>query len=227
MYTRAQVASRIDHAVLKPEATDDDIRRAARMCRERGVGCLVVRPTDVPLAVAELGGSACRVCAVAGFPHGHSLPETKALETRLALSQGAVEVDMVMNVGRFLSGDEAHAERDIAAVADEVRRAGALLKVILETCYLRPAQIERACRIAQAAGAHFVKTSTGFGPGGATLEATGIMLRAVGDTLGVKASGGIRTWAQAAAFLDQGCRRLGVSGTEAVLDGAQAACARR
>ena len=219
-FTKDQVARLIDHAVLKPACTDDDIRRNARMCVARGVGCLCVRPTDVALAARELRDSACRVCSVISFPHGSSRPETKALETRLAIADGAAEVDMVMNVGKFLSGDGDHVRRDIAAVVAEAKPHGVLVKVILETCWLSPEQIAHACRIAREAGADFVKTSTGFGDGPATPEAVDIMVKTVGATMGVKASGGIRTWAAAVGYLKRGCTRLGIGATEAVLDGA-------
>jgi deoxyribose-phosphate aldolase len=157
---------------------------------------------------------------VIGFPHGISRPEVKALETRLAIDDGAREVDMVMNVGRFLSGDGDGTLRDIAAVVAEARPRGVLVKVILETCYLTPDRIAAACLLARDAGADFVKTSTGFAEGGATREAVAVMLRTVGGTLRVKASGGIRTWEEAVGFLDMGCARLGIGATEALLSGA-------
>jgi len=218
--TKTDVAKLIDHAVLKPTATCADVRRAARMCSARGVGCLCVRPCDAALASAELKGSSCRVCVVIGFPHGAHRPEAKALETRLAIADGAAEVDMVMNIGRFLSGELEAVKKDIEAVVAEAKPHKVLVKVILETCYLTPDQIAQACRIAQSAGADFVKTSTGFGDGPATPEAVEIMVKTAGSTMGVKASGGIKTWNAAVAYLDQGCTRLGIGATEAVLDGA-------
>ena len=222
MFTREQVAKVIDHAVLKPFATQGDVIEAARMCRARGVGNLCVRPTDVALAARELAGSSTTVACVVGFPHGSNRPEVKALEARLAIDDGAVEIDMVMNIGRFMSGNDAAVREDIAAVVAEAKPRGALVKVILETCWLKPDQIARACRLAEAAGADFVKTSTGFGDGPATPEAISVMIKTVGATMGVKASGGIRTWDTAVGYLKQGCKRLGVASTEAVLDGAKA-----
>jgi len=219
MYTKAAVAATIDHAVLKPELTDKDVCEAARMCRERGVCALCVRPGDVALAARELAGSNTKVCAVIGFPHGANRPETKALEARLALGDGATELDMVMNIGRFLSGDHGAVQQDIEAVVAEGHAKGAIVKVILETCLLTPDQIAAACRIAQLGGADFVKTSTGFSSGGATPEAIAIMVQTVGDAMQVKASGGIRDWAGAVAYLEQGCTRLGIGATESVLDG--------
>ncbi len=221
MFTREEVARAIDHAVLKPFATDADVVKAARMCAARGVGCLCVRPSDVRLAAETLKGSPVKTCAVIGFPHGAARPEVKALEARLAIEDGAAELDMVWNLGKFLSGGRDAARRDIEAVVREARPKGALVKVILETCYLSPEQVAEACRIAEAAGADFVKTSTGFGDGPATPAVIDIMVRTVGKTMGIKASGGIRDWETAVGYLNQGCRRLGVASTEAVLDGAK------
>ena len=218
MYTVAQVAARIDHAVLKPQFTTDDVLAGARMCVERGVGGCCVRPCDVALAAGALAGSDCKCIAVVGFPHGANRPEVKALEAKHAIADGAAEPDMVMNIGRFLSGAYGEVHNDIAAVVAEARPHHVLVKVILETCCLSPEQIARACKIAEAAGADFVKTSTGFGDGPATPEAVAIMLQTVGRTMGVKASGGIRSWRTAVAYLQQGCARLGVGSTEKVLD---------
>lgn len=219
-YTAAEVAATIDHAVLKPTFTNQDVINHAQMCIRRGVRTMCVRPTDVALAARELKGSAVDVCVVVGFPHGCNRPEAKALDARLAIQDGAKEVDMVMNVGRFLSGDDDFVRQDIAAVVREAREFGVIVKVILETCYLSSEQVAQACQIAAAAGADFVKTSTGFGDGPATPEVIDVMLKTVGGTMGVKASGGIRSWETAVGYLNQGCTRLGVGSTEAVLDGA-------
>lgn len=219
-YTPEQVAAAIDHAVLKPEATTADVVRNAGMCVERGVYSLCVRPCDVALAAELLSGTSVKVSVVVGFPHGHHRPEVKALEARLAIADGASEIDMVMNVGRFLSGDVATVKADIAAVVAEAKPAGALVKVILETAYLTLDQVAQACLLAEEAGADFVKTSTGFAPGTATPEIIEVMKRTVGGRMKIKPSGGIRTWATAVGYLDQGVDRLGVGSTEAVLDGA-------
>ncbi len=218
-YQQADVAKLIDHAVLKPEMTLADVKAHAAMCRERGVGDLCVRPSDVAVAVEELAGCATTVAVVVGFPHGSNRSETKALEARLAIADGADELDMVMNVGRFLGGDEAYVQRDIEAVVAEARPSGVVVKVILESGLLTLEQVAGACRLAEAAGADFVKTSTGFAGSGATREAVEVMLATVGETMRVKASGGIRSWEDAVGFLEQGCARLGVGSTEAVLDG--------
>jgi deoxyribose-phosphate aldolase len=159
------------------------------------------------------------VASVIGFPHGSHRSETKALESRLAIADGARELDMVLAIGALLSGDESRVRDDIAAVVAEARPHGALVKVIFETCYLTPAQIVTACRLSEDAGADFVKTSTGFGTAGATPEAVRLMLDTVGGRLGVKASGGVRSWADAVMYLDMGCKRLGVGDAATILDG--------
>ena len=222
-HTTASVARMLDHAVLKPEFTAADIARHARMCIDRGVGCLCVRSCDVAAAARLVAGTPVVIAAVIGFPHGAQRPEVKALEARLAIADGARELDMVLNVGALRSGDQAAVRADIAAVVAEARPHGVLVKVILETCLLSSDQIVAACRLAEEAGADFVKTSTGFGAGGATPEAVRTMLDAVGGRLGVKASGGIRTWEEAVRYLDMGCTRLGVGDAAGILAGRPAA----
>ncbi|MCL4201057.1 MAG: deoxyribose-phosphate aldolase [Pirellulaceae bacterium] len=218
MWTRSQIAKTLDHAVLKPFMTDEDIVAACEMGKRYGVASVCVRPSDVALAARELAGSGVVPSTVIGFPHGANLPETKALEARLAIEAGARELDMVMNIGKFLSGDCDWVRRDIEAVVAEARKhPGVLVKVILETCYLSPQRIAQACTIAQAAGADFVKTSTGFGDGPATPEAVQTMKETVGGAMGIKPSGGIRDYATACRYLDMGVQRLGVASTEAIL----------
>jgi len=222
MYTRAEVAKTIDHAVLKPFFTDRDVIDNAAMCRKRKVATMCVRPTDVKLAAQKLAGSGVGVSVVVGFPHGSHRPEVKALEAKLAIEDGAREIDMVMNIGKFLSGDYEFVRKDIEAVVAVAKPAGIIVKVIQESGYLTAEGIAEACRIARAAGADYVKTSTGFGEGSATPENIAIMIETVGDTMGVKASGGVRDWKTAVAYLEQGCKRLGVASTEKVLDGGPA-----
>jgi len=216
-YSKDDVAKLIDHAVLKPNSTVEDIKANAAMCISRNVGCLCVRPCDVALAIQELAGSSTIVASVIGFPQGNSRSEVKALEAKLAIEDGANELDMVMNIGRFLSGETAYVKADIEAVVAEAKAIP--VKVILETCLLTPEQIAEACLIAEAAGANFVKTSTGFSDSGASPEAIQVMINTVGKTMQVKAAGGIRTWEDAVSYLNQGCNRLGVGSTEALLDG--------
>lgn len=215
----ADVAACLDHAVLKPQQTETDLRQAAAMCMARGVGCLCVRPVDVGLAATLVRESPVVVASVVGFPHGSHRAATKAAEAAAAIADGARELDMVISIGGLRAGHDAAVQADIAAVVAAAQPAGVLVKVILETCFLTPAEIARGCCLAEAAGADFVKTSTGFGPAGATPEAVAIMLDTVGDRLGVKASGGIRDWETCVGYLRMGCRRIGVGDTEAILTG--------
>ena len=222
-WTVADVARTLDHAVLKPQQTDADLTAAAAMCRERGVGCLCVRSSDVRRAIGLLAGSDVVVASVIGFPHGGFLPTVKAAEAAQAIADGATELDMVMQIGAFLSGRHEDVQADIAAVVAAAKPAGVIVKVIFETCFLTADQIATACRLAEAAGADFVKTSTGFGSAGATPEAVAVMLETVGDRLGVKASGGIRDWQTCVNYLNIGCRRIGVGDAAAILDSKDAA----
>ena len=217
MYSTAYIAGIIDHAVLKPMATDDDIIRNAEFCVEYGIGNFCVRPTDVKLAAEKLRDRDTTVAAVVGFPHGANRSEVKALEARLAISDGADELDMVMNIGKFISGDYDFVRHDIEAVVAEAEPHGKTVKVILETCYLSPEQIKKACLIARDAGADFVKTSTGFADSGASPEAVEIMVDTVGDSMGVKAAGGIRSRKDAITYLELGATRLGTGSAEAIL----------
>ncbi len=208
-YTKEQVAATIDHATLKQSMTDQDILDNAKMCAENKVATMCVRPSDVPVAIKALEGTGVDLSMVVGFPHGSNLPEVKALETKLAVEAGVKELDMVMNVGKLRSGDYAWVKRDIEAVVTEAKKKGALVKVILETCFLDDDEVVKACQIAEAAGADYVKTSTGFGEDdkrskSATPEVIDIMIKTVGQTMSVKASGGVRDCTTAVGYLDQG-----------------------
>jgi len=218
MWTKAKVAKTIDHSALKPYLGDDDILEACRIGKEYGTATVCVRPSDVAFAARELEGSDVKAATTVGFPHGANRTEVKVLEARLAIEDGARELDMVMNIGRFLSGNYDYVKDDIEAVVEVAHANGVPLKVIFEICYLTPEQIDKASRTARDAGADFVKTSTGFGEGPATPEAVDIMIKAVGDVMGVKAAGGVRTWETAVGFLEQGCTRLGAVQTKKILD---------
>lgn len=214
------MAAFVDHTLLKPEATDADVAALVAEAGEMGVYAVCVSPSMVPVAVRA--GTGLRVAAVAGFPSGKHLPAVKAHEAALAVAAGATEVDMVIDVGAALSGDIDAVRSDVRAVRGAI--GGAVLKVIVESAALLAladeATLVRACRAAEEAGADFVKTSTGFHPaGGASVRAVALMAETVGGRLGVKASGGIRSAADALAMLDAGATRLGLSGTRAVLDG--------
>jgi len=222
MWTKEEVAATIDHAALKQQFTDSDIVAACGVGRDFKTATVCVRPTDVPLAKKELDGSGVGVAVVVGFPNGHHRAEVKALEAKLAIADGAGEVDMVMNIGKFRSGDFELVKKEIEAVVAEAKPKGVPVKVILEICYLTDVEIKTASKIAKEAGADYVKTSTGFGDGPATPEAVAIMCSTVGKEMKVKASGGIRSWEAAVGYLDQGCSRLGLSATEAVVTGAPA-----
>jgi deoxyribose-phosphate aldolase len=218
--TRAQLAAVVDHTLLKPEATNADVAGVAAEAAELGVYAVCVSPSMVPVAVEAAGG--VRVAAVTGFPSGKHLSAVKAHEAALAVASGASEIDMVIDVGAALAGDVDAVRSDIEAV--RVAVPGAVLKVIVESAVLLSQADGRTladvCRAAADAGADFVKTSTGFHPaGGASVRAVALMTETVGGRLGVKASGGIRTAADAVAMLNAGATRLGLSGTRAVLDG--------
>ena len=216
-WTRPRVAACTDHTLLKPEATAADVGRLCAEARELQVFAVCVSPTLVATAVDALAGSGIAVASVVGFPAGAHRPEIKAAEAAGAVADGADEVDMVIDLGRAAAGRWDLVEADIAAVRARADRP-VLLKVIIEAGMWDADGIVQACRAAEAGGADFVKTSTGFhSSGGATLEAVRTMAGAVGARLGVKASGGIATAADAVALLDAGATRLGMSRTAAVL----------
>jgi deoxyribose-phosphate aldolase len=214
--TRAELARLLDHSVLKPEATDLDIREGADLVRTWRIGFYCVQACWVKLAANMLAGTDARIVSVVGFPHGCDRPDVKTQAALLAVADGAGEIDMVMNFGALRSGDDARVAADVEAVVRAV--PGIPVKVILEATALTDGEKERACRIAVAAGARFVKTSTGFHPsGGATAADVRLLRSAVGPTVGVKASGGIRTLADARAMLDAGANRLGTSASPTIL----------
>ncbi|MEO7056694.1 MAG: deoxyribose-phosphate aldolase [Caldimonas sp.] len=214
--TASELALLLDHSVLKPEATQSDVLAGAHVVRAWHVGYYCVQPTWVRAAVAELDGSGALVVSVVGFPHGCERSSTKADAARLAIDDGAREIDMVINIGALRDGDTTTTEADIAAV---VRAAGKLpVKVILETAVLTDSEKRLACRIARDAGAAFVKTSTGFHTsGGATAADVRLMRGEVGPQYGVKASGGIRTLADTLLMIEAGASRIGTSATAAIL----------
>lgn len=219
--TLKEIAKTIDHAVLKPDFTDTDLEQHAKMCMEFGVFSMCVKPCDIKSAKKLLSGSDVKVSCVLSFPHGADATSVKIFQAKQAIGDGTDEIDMVMNIGKFLSGDYNYVLEDIRAVVDVAHSQGVLVKVIQEIGFLTPEQVAKACELSHEAGADFVKTSTGFGPGKATPEVIAIMMKTVGGKMGVKASGGIRTPEDAAAFLKQGATRLGIGSTEAVLKGAE------
>lgn len=215
-WTKSDIAAAIDHTLLKATATEDMIRNLCLEARQYRFKSVCVNPCWVPLCAKALEGSEVLVCTVVGFPLGANASETKAQEARRAVLEGAHEIDMVINIGKAKAGDWKAVRDEIAAVVEASKPA--IVKVIIETCYLTNEEKIAACRAAVAAGAAFVKTSTGFGTGGATVEDVRLMKETVGQAAQVKASGGIRTLADAIAMLEAGASRIGASAGVAIMN---------
>ena len=213
------LAAMIDHTCLRADARRRDIRQLCSEAVEFGCAAVCVNPRWVEQADARVTGTGVAVCSVAGFPLGATTSRAKAVEAERAVRDGAVEIDMVIDIGGLLEGQHASVRSDIETVREAI--GDALLKVILETAYLDPGQIRVACELAVDAGAGFVKTSTGFGPGGATCDVVRLMREVVGPEVGVKASGGIKDLATARAMIDAGASRIGASSTIAILQAAR------
>jgi len=212
-----QIARYIDHTLLRPEATESQIRQLCAEAAQYGFAAVCVNPTWVRLCADLLRHTPVKVCTVVGFPLGATLAEVKAYETRRAIRLGAAEIDMVINIGALKSGDYALVERDIAGVVEACREEGAHSKVIIEAALLTDEEKVQACTLAKSAGADFVKTSTGFGPGGATVADVALMRRVVGPALGVKAAGGIRSFQEAEAMVRAGATRIGASASVRIM----------
>ncbi len=220
----AQLARMIDHTILKPEATQADVKKLCEEALKHNFFSCCVNSSWVRYVAQILRGSSVKVCAVVGFPLGAAAPEIKALEARRAIREGAKEIDMVINVGLVKSGDWEAVTKDIRAVAEACKDGGALLKVILETCLLTKDEIVKACEASMRARADYVKTSTGFNKGGATAEDIALMARTVAPKrLGVKASGGVRTYADAMLMIRNGATRVGSSNSVKMMEEAAAA----
>lgn len=215
-----QFASMIDHTLLKANATQEEIGKLCEEAKKYGFASVCVNPAYVPLASKLLRGSNVKVCTVIGFPLGSTTPTVKAIEARDAIANGADEIDMVINIGALKSGNHTLVLDDIKAVRQATR--GKILKVILETAYLTKEEKIIACKLSKEAGADFVKTSTGFGPHGATVEDVKLMREVVGPDMGVKASGGIRDCKTAAEMVKAGATRLGTSASVAIVSGKDA-----
>ncbi len=213
------LSSMIDHTLLKPDATEEQIARICGEAIENNFCSVCINPYWVPLAAMLLQGSPVKVCTVIGFPLGATSNRTKAFEAEEAIAQGANEVDMVLNLGALKSGDYDSVANDIKAVV-KTAQGKALVKVILETGLLNEAEKIKACELAVEAGVNFVKTSTGFGPGGATAEDIALMRRTVGPDIGVKASGGVRDYQTAVAMIKAGANRIGTSSGIQIISGA-------
>lgn len=207
----AEVGKYIDHTLLKPEATRREIEKLCQEARAYGFASVCVNPTWVKESAFLLHGSPVKVCTVIGFPLGATLPDVKAYETRRAIFDGATEIDMVINIGALKSGDDTLVKRDIAAVVEAAHEACAIVKVIIETALLTDDEKVHASVLAKEAGADFVKTSTGFSKGGATVADIELMRKAVGADLGVKAAGGVKDLASAKEMIAAGATRIGAS----------------
>lgn len=215
------IISRIDHTLLKADATQENILKLVEEAKKYQFASVCVNPVWVTTAAEALKGdpdSKVKVCTVIGFPLGASAPEVKAFETAQAIQDGADEVDMVINIGALKDGNDELVVRDMVGVIESAS-GKALVKVIIESCLLTPEEMVRACRLAVSAGADFVKTSTGFSTGGATVEAVALMAKTVGPGIGVKASGGVRSLADAEAMILAGATRLGTSAGVAIAQG--------
>lgn len=212
------LASYIDHTILKADATREQVIQVCEEAKAHGFWSVCVNPYYVSLVAEALKGSAVKVCSVIGFPLGAGVTSVKAAETLQAVEDGADEIDMVINMAALKNGDDQVVRQDIEGVVAALQ-GKAILKVILETCLLTEAEKIKACRLAKAAGAHFVKTSTGFSTGGATAEDIALMRREVGSDMGVKASGGIRSREIALQMIEAGASRIGASASVAIVLG--------
>ncbi len=214
----AQVAKVIDHSLLRPELDDAFVVDGCRLAAEYDVASVCVRPADVRLAAAILAGTDVAIGTTIGFPHGNHLTETKVFEARRALEDGATELDMVLRIGALKSGRDADVEADVRAVVEVAHAAGAIVKVIFENAYLTDEEKIRACRITEAAGGDFVKTSTGFAPSGATHDDLRLMRANTSPHIGVKAAGGVRTLDALIEVMNLGVTRVGATQTKPMLD---------
>ncbi len=215
--TPNDIARMLDHSMLQPWLTEEDIRKGCAVAVKYNTAAVCARPGDMKLVTELLKGTDVKPCTVIGFPHGAHLTAVKVYEAEQAVLDGCRELDMVINIGRMKAGDYDFVENDIRAVAEAAHRGGAILKVIIETCYLTDGEKTKACQLSEAAGADFVKTSTGYGSHGATPEDVALMRAAVSGGVKVKAAGGMRTLDAILAVREAGADRCGVSATEAIM----------
>lgn len=213
-----EILSKIDHAVLKPEMTDKDLKRECEIAKKYGVASVCVKPCHVKKAVKLLDGSNVKVSTVIGFPHGAVTTACKVKEAKQAIKNGATELDMVINIGKILSAKLLYIANEIRKVVDVAHKHDVVVKIILETALLDEAQIAQVCRIASGAHADYVKTSTGFNGRGASLEDISLMKASIYGRTKIKASGGIKTFEDAYKFIQAGCDRIGTSSTEVIAE---------
>ncbi len=216
--TEREIAKTIDHSLLRPELDDAFVEAGCRLAARYDVASVCVRPADVSRAKGILAGTDVAVGTTIGFPHGNHRTETKVFEARQALADGATELDMVIKIGALKSGRDADVDADIAAVVQVAHDAGAIVKVIFENAYLTDEEKIRACRLTEAAGADFVKTSTGFAPSGATHDDLRLMRANTSPHIGVKAAGGVRTLDALLAVMDLGVTRIGATATATIIE---------
>jgi deoxyribose-phosphate aldolase len=219
--TVEEIAKMIDHSLLKPELTREDIEKGCQLAMNYDVMSVCVRPCDIDFASGLLKNSTVKVTTVIGFPYGANITPTKVYEAESAIERGAVELDMVLNIGRLLSLDYEYVEKDIKNVTSLAHEKDVLVKVILENCYLTDELIKRACLIAERANADFVKTSTGFGPGGAEIEDVKLMRDSLSESVKVKAAGGVRTLDRLIEMRNAGASRIGATATREILEDAK------
>lgn len=215
--TPHDIAKMLDHSTLQPFLTDEDIRKGCELALRYDTASVCARPCDMPLVASLLRGSDVKVCTVIGFPHGTHRTAIKVAEAKQALADGCTELDMVINIGKLLGGDEDYVRDEIRQIVQVAHEAGALVKVILETCYLTDAQKVTACHLSEEAGADFVKTSTGYGTKGCTIQDLQLMRRSVSERVQVKGSGGIRDLDTVLSARAVGATRCGVSATAAIM----------
>lgn len=215
--TPHDIAKMLDHSTLQPFLTDEDIRKGCELALRYDTASVCARPCDMPLVASLLRGSDVKVCTVIGFPHGTHRTAIKVSEAKQALADGCTELDMVINIGKLLGGDEDYVRDEIRQIVQVAHEAGALVKVILETCYLTDAQKVTACHLSEEAGADFVKTSTGYGTKGCTIQDLQLMRRSVSERVQVKGSGGIRDLDTVLSARAVGATRCGVSATAAIM----------
>ncbi len=219
--TPSDIAKMLDHSTLQPWLTEEDIRHGCEIALRYDTASVCARPCDVPVLAEMLKGSDVKVCTVIGFPHGSHETAIKLAEAELALKEGCQELDMVLNIGKLLHGDTDYVRDEIAQLAAVAHKSGAILKVILETCYLNDEQKVLACHLAEEAGADFVKTSTGYGSKGCTIEDLKLMRASVSASVRVKGSGGIRDLDTVLSARAVGADRCGVSATEKIMQEAE------
>ncbi len=215
--TPRDIASMLDHSTLQPWLTEEDIRHGCEIALKYGTASVCARPCDVPILAEMLDGSEVKVCTVIGFPHGTNETAIKLAEAQMALAQGCEELDMVLNIGKLKAGDYDYVGEEIRVIASAAHEAGAIVKVILETCYLTEEEKITACHLSEKAGADFVKTSTGYGSAGCTIEDLKLMRAHVSSRVRVKGSGGIRDLDTVLAAREAGASRCGVSATEKIM----------